>query len=73
MDLDPCGNPKDLKFFLDHLRDIVAHFEWEQFRKKPGGIVHTSPSSSLSTSIGQSASGRAMLPTNTKVGAEVYR
>ena len=36
LDLTPRGNPKDLKFFLDHLRDTVAYHQWGQFTQPQG-------------------------------------
>ena len=36
LDLKPRGNPKDLKFFLDHLRDTVAYHQWDQFTQTQG-------------------------------------
>ena len=36
LNLEPRANPKDLKFFLDHLRDTVVYFQWNQFTGKQG-------------------------------------
>ena len=36
MDLEQRGNPKDIKIFLDHLRDTVGHFQWDQFKRQQG-------------------------------------